>query len=96
MAQQGGGIVGRDRRAFGYGCGVDHSPSAGKAANASQQDVPVVHLVQEEAVAVGRIKEETKATIRCYPLVGQEEAEGRLCFYTGRPANRMALFARAY
>lgn len=41
-----------------------------------------------------RIKEETKATIRCFPL---EQPEGRgTCFYTGRPAARVALFGRAY
>lgn len=42
------------------------------------------------------IKADCKATIRCYPLAGQEEAEGQACFYSGRPATHMALFARAY
>ena len=42
------------------------------------------------------IKEECKATIRCYPLEGQEEAQGQTCFYTGKPATHMAIFARAY
>jgi prolyl-tRNA synthetase len=42
------------------------------------------------------VKEETRATIRCYPLDGQEEARGRVCFKTGRPATHMAIFARAY
>ncbi|MDH7485189.1 MAG: proline--tRNA ligase [Anaerolineae bacterium] len=41
-----------------------------------------------------RIKEETKATIRCYPLE-VEEGPGR-CFYTGRETERVAIFARAY
>ncbi|MFZ1267754.1 MAG: proline--tRNA ligase [Anaerolineae bacterium] len=41
-----------------------------------------------------RIKEETKATIRCFPL---EQPEGSgTCFYTGRPAEKVALFGRAY
>lgn len=41
-----------------------------------------------------RIKEETKATIRCFPL---EQLEGSgICFYTGKPANRVAIFARSY
>lgn len=41
-----------------------------------------------------RIKEETKATIRCYPL---EVPEGRgRCFFTGRETDRVAIFARAY
>ena len=41
-----------------------------------------------------RIKEETKATIRCFPLE-QPEGKGR-CFYTGREANQLAIFSRAY
>ncbi len=41
-----------------------------------------------------RIKEETKATIRCYPL---EVPEGRgRCFFTGQETDRVAIFARAY
>ncbi|MFZ2421350.1 MAG: proline--tRNA ligase [Anaerolineae bacterium] len=41
-----------------------------------------------------RIKKETKATIRCFPL---EQPEGSgTCFYTGRPAEKVALFGRAY
>ena len=43
-----------------------------------------------------KIKEETKATIRCYPLHGQEAAVGQACFYSGRAATHVALFARAY
>jgi len=41
-----------------------------------------------------QIKEETKATIRCLPL-DQPEGSG-VCFYTGRPAARVAIFGRAY
>ena len=41
-----------------------------------------------------RIKEETKATIRCYPLE-TEEGPGR-CFYTGQETECIAIFARAY
>jgi prolyl-tRNA synthetase len=41
-----------------------------------------------------RIKEETKATIRCIPLDTPEEA-GK-CILTGKPSNRRVLFARAY
>ena len=41
-----------------------------------------------------RIKEETKATIRCYPF---DAAEGEgVCFYTGQKTDRIVLFARAY
>lgn len=41
-----------------------------------------------------KIKEETKATIRCIPLNAPEE-EGT-CIYTGKPSSRRVLFARAY
>lgn len=41
-----------------------------------------------------KVKEETKATIRCIPLE-QPDGEG-VCFYTGKPAKRVAIFARAY
>jgi len=41
-----------------------------------------------------RIKEETKATIRCIPLDSKEEA-GK-CMVTGKPSQRRVLFARAY
>ena len=41
-----------------------------------------------------RIKEETKATIRCIPLIGKEE-EGT-CILTGRPSKQRVLFAKAY
>ena len=41
-----------------------------------------------------RIKEETKATLRLYPLE-TEEGAGR-CFYTGKETERVAIFARAY
>ena len=42
------------------------------------------------------VKEETKATLRCFPLIGQEEATGELCIYSGERATHMALFGRAY
>lgn len=41
-----------------------------------------------------KIKDETKATIRCIPLEAQEEA-GK-CVYSGGPSNRRVIFARAY
>jgi len=45
-----------------------------------------------------KIKEECKATIRCYPLDANEAgmAEGKKCFYSGEPATHMALFGRAF
>ena len=41
-----------------------------------------------------KIKEETKATIRCIPLDSPEE-EGK-CIYSGKPSKRRVLFARSY
>lgn len=41
-----------------------------------------------------RVKEETKATIRCIPLDFKEE-EG-VCIFTGKPSKQRVLFAKAY
>ena len=41
-----------------------------------------------------KIKEETKATIRCIPLDSKEEAGKGI--YTGKPSNRRVIFARNY
>lgn len=41
-----------------------------------------------------RVKEETKATIRCIPLDAKDEEGG--CIFTGKPSARRVLFAKAY
>ena len=41
-----------------------------------------------------RVKEETKATIRCIPLDGDQTPGA--CMVTGRPSQRRVIFARAY
>lgn len=41
-----------------------------------------------------KIKEETKATIRCIPF-DSKEAEGK-CIYSGKPSKKRVLFAKAY
>jgi prolyl-tRNA synthetase len=41
------------------------------------------------------IKEQTKATLRCYPF-GARSVDGEICPLTGKPAKRLAYFARAY
>ncbi|WP_321290039.1 proline--tRNA ligase [uncultured Sunxiuqinia sp.] len=41
-----------------------------------------------------KIKDETKATIRCIPFEGEKE-EGK-CIYTGKPSSQRVLFALAY
>jgi len=48
----------------------------------------------DDAANEATIKEETRATIRCYPHAGQ--APTGPCFYSGRPATHVAVFARAY
>jgi prolyl-tRNA synthetase len=42
-----------------------------------------------------RVKDETRATLRCFPLETGDVA-GRTCPLTGKPSRRWALFARAY
>lgn len=41
-----------------------------------------------------KIKEETKATIRCIPLEGTVEAG--VCMYSGKPSTQRVVFAKAY
>ena len=41
-----------------------------------------------------KVKEETKATIRCFPL--EQSDEQGICFYTGKTADKIAIFGRAY
>lgn len=41
-----------------------------------------------------KIKEESKATIRCIPLNNKEEAG--VCIYSGKPSKQRVVFARAY
>jgi prolyl-tRNA synthetase len=41
-----------------------------------------------------KIKEETKATIRCIPLDAEKEA-GK-CVYSGKPSDKRVVFAKAY
>ena len=41
-----------------------------------------------------KIKEETKATIRCIPLEG-DKTPGK-CMVTGKPSAQRVLFARSY
>ena len=41
-----------------------------------------------------KIKDETKATIRCIPFDSPDE-DG-VCIYSGKPSKRRVLFARSY
>src|SRR5437764_1959176 len=43
-----------------------------------------------------KIQEETKATIRCIPLTEAQPGGTGKCVYTGKEADRIAIFARAY
>ena len=51
-----------------------------------------------DAANENKIKEECKATIRCYPLEENEKGmhKGQKCFYSGEDATHMALFGRAF
>lgn len=51
-----------------------------------------------DAVNEDKIKEECKATIRCYPLMENEAgmAAGKKCFYSGEDATHIALIGRAF
>jgi prolyl-tRNA synthetase len=56
--------------------------------------VPRKCYVDHEA----QIKQDCKATIRCYPLEENQAGlfRGRKCFYSGEDATHMALFGRAF
>ncbi len=41
-----------------------------------------------------RIKDETKATIRCIPI--NEESKAGICIYSGKPSSQKVIFAKAY
>lgn len=41
-----------------------------------------------------KIKDETKATIRCIPL--DDESQSGTCIVTGEPSSQKVLFAKAY
>ncbi|PID96009.1 MAG: proline--tRNA ligase [Actinomycetales bacterium] len=41
-----------------------------------------------------RVKEETKATLRCFPI--DQPGGSGTCFLTGKPADKVAMFGRAY
>ncbi len=49
-----------------------------------------------DAATEALIKEETKATIRVLPFGNEEEARGKTCIRSGKPARHMAVFAKAY
>lgn len=54
---------------------------------------------KDDAANEAAIKEDCRATIRCYPLdlnANPEAVATRKCFYSGEPATHIALFARAF
>mmetsp|Transcript_17160 Transcript_17160/g.32170 ORF Transcript_17160/g.32170 Transcript_17160/m.32170 type:complete len:689 (+) Transcript_17160:222-2288(+) len=78
----------------------DQMKVALEADEASEYDGPGLYLVPWKCDAANeeKIKEECKATIRCYPTDVNEAgmAEGKKCFYSGEDATHMALFGRAF
>lgn len=89
-------LVARIRRVGSYGELKD--ALAGESSGGVGDDDVGFFLVPWKCDAANEkaIKEETKATLRCYPLDCQDEVEGKMCFYSGEPATHMAIFARAY
>jgi prolyl-tRNA synthetase len=67
---------------------------------ASEYNGPGVYLVPWmcNAENEAKIKEECKATIRCYPLDANKAGlhKGQKCFYSGQDATHMAIFGRAF
>lgn len=43
-----------------------------------------------------RVKEETQATLRCFPFDQPQPSGEMTCFLTGKPAKEVAVFAKAY
>ncbi len=73
--------------------------AASSSSSSSENSATRAFLVPwaDDAAAEAAVKAATKFTLRCFPDGGlQEEAAGKACFYSGRPATHMALFARAY
>lgn len=94
-AQQGGdGTDGDD----GNDGDNDCDPLASTTAAPAAAPIASAFLVPwcDDAAAEARVKAETRFTLRCFPLEGQDAARGQACFMTGRPATHMALFARAF
>jgi prolyl-tRNA synthetase len=65
---------------------------------AKMEESPGFFLVpwHDDVETERQIKDDCKATIRCFPLDAQGSLEGKTCFYSDRPATHMAIFARAY
>jgi prolyl-tRNA synthetase len=67
---------------------------------ASEYNGPGLYLVPWKCDAANeeKIKEECKATIRCYPTDVNEAGmwKDKKCFYSGEDATHMALFGRAF
>lgn len=73
---------------------------AGLAAGAGDISKGCFYLVPWacDAANEAAIKEDCKATVRCYPFAQNEAPpeQGVKCFYSGRQATHYAIFARAF
>jgi len=92
----------RDRLAAGVTTGSSYQEMKEKLENDEAGSFPGVGLFlvpwKCDAENEDKIKDECKATIRCYPLDMNQMgmAEGKKCFYSGEDATHMALFGRAF
>ena len=59
-----------------------------KVLKEEEENVPLFDFLEE------KIKELTKATIRCIPL--DAKVETGTCVYSGKPSDKRVIFARAY
>lgn len=69
-----------------------HSLYAGEDAPGGFAVAPWDGTAETEA----KIKEATKATIRVLPFGNEEQAQGKTCIFSGKPAQHMAVFAKSY
>ncbi|TVR71932.1 MAG: hypothetical protein EA427_03855, partial [Spirochaetaceae bacterium] len=82
--------------------GAATGSDTGAAGNGNDEDAPVgrggfvVAPWDGDPVTEARIKEETRATIRVLPPGNEQDAQGRSCIFSGKPARYMAVFAKAY
>jgi prolyl-tRNA synthetase len=111
VALERGSAAGEDCEEGGLGASAAVSAARGKfKAAVVAPYAPPSHMFLapwcDDAAAEAAVKAATKYTIRCFPAGGealgtsgadpQAAAVGATCFYSGRPATHMALFARAF
>ena len=77
---------------------VDPVKEAEQQRQRERLDQQIVSLESERKALEEKIKEDTKATIRCIPFETflDDDKEPGVCMVTGKPSACRALFARSY